>query len=282
MTPKMLTADTQIDSNTGFRYRTVYVCTENSTEHYHDYYEIFLVLRNDVIHHINGESETPARGTLVFIRRDDVHFYRSPALQVPSFVNIAFTEDILYQLFDFLTVPDSLDRLLYAPHPPSIVLEENDIIWILRQFETLNTISATDTEKLKYHYRILLFKIFTRYFLPMYIEKNDEDNAPTWLYNLNLEMQKLKNFSQNPEHMVNMSGKCRAYLGRTLKQYYHKTIPDYINDIRLNYWANCLINSDAPILDICYECGFENVSWAYTLFKKKYGMSPLKYRKLNS
>ena len=57
------------------------------------------------------------------------------------------------------------------------------------------------------------------------------------------------------------------------------TIPDYINDLRLNYWANCLLNSDAPILDICYECGFENVSWAYTLFKQKYGMSPLKYRK---
>ena len=66
-----------------------------------------------------------------------------------------------------------------------------------------------------------------------------------------------------------------------IKQYYGKTIPDYINDLRLNYWANSLLTSDTPIIDICYECGFENVGWAYTLFKKKYGMSTLKYRKNN-
>ena len=95
-------------------------------------------------------------------------------------------------------------------------------------------------------------------------------------------MHKPENFCQNAEHMVEMSGKCRAYLGRVLKLYYNKTIPDYINDLRLNYWANSLVNTDAPILDLCFECGFDNVSWAYTLFKKKYGVSPLKFRKIGT
>ncbi len=282
MTPKVLTAATQIDLNVGFRYHTVYIYSENSSEHCHDYYEIFLVLKNDITHHLNGKRETPPRGSLVFIRKDDVHYYESPTSPLPGFVNFAFTEEILNQLFDFLTSREALDKLIHATHPPTVQLNETDITWVLRQFEMLNAIPTTDTDSLKYQSRILLFKLFTRYFLPLYINKNEEADIPSWLYNLNLEMQKLSNFSQSPDHMVAMSGKCRAYLGRMLKQYYNKTIPDYINDIRLNYWANCLTNSDAPIVDICYESGFENISWAYTLFKKKYGMSPLKYRKLNT
>ena len=79
--------------------------------------------------------------------------------------------------------------------------------------------------------------------------------------------------------MIQMSGKSHEHLSRMMKKHYGKTISEYINDLRLNYWANVLTNSDTPILDICFECGFQNVGWAYTLFKKKYGMSPLRYRK---
>lgn len=279
MQPVLQTASTQIDENVGFRYRTVYVFNENSVLHYHDYYEIFLTLENNVKHYINGSKEILPRGTLVFIRKSDAHIYEYSTSKKASFVNLAFTEEILNELFQFLTEGYPSKELLSLPHPPSILLQESDILWMLKQMEELNSTPATDIPQLKYRSRLLLFKIFTRYFSRIGRIEQSNNNVPSWLYELNLKMQKLEHFSQGPEHMVEMSGKCRAYLGRILKQYYGKTIPDYINDLRLNYWANSLINSDAPILDICYECGFENVSWAYTLFKEKYKMSPLKYRK---
>ena len=281
MLPYFFTAATQIDENVGFRYRTVYIYNENSDWHYHDYYEVFLTLEDNIIHNINGAKEKLPRGSLVFIRKNDIHYYESPPSPLPSFVNLAFTEEILNQLSAFLTDGYPFEELLTAPHPPTVQLQETDIEWMLRQLQTLNTIPATDTGQLKYCSRVLLFRIFTRYFSRLHIADGDSNNIPSWLYDLNQEMQRLENFSQKPDHMVAMSGKCRAYLGRMLKQYYGKTIPDYINDIRLNYLANCLLNSDAPILDICYECGFENISWAYTLFKARYGVSPLKYRKAN-
>lgn len=73
MQPVLQTASTQIDENVGFRYRTVYVFNENSVLHYHDYYEIFLTLENNVKHYINGSKEILPRGTLVFIRKSDAH-----------------------------------------------------------------------------------------------------------------------------------------------------------------------------------------------------------------
>ena len=277
-------ASTEIDEAVGFIYRCIYIQTENSKMHNHDYYEIFLTLSKKVYHDINGTHQTLPRGTLVFIRKDDVHCYFSTTTNEPSFVNLAFTEEILNELFQFLSEGFCSKELLDTQMPPSVQLYESDIDWIIQQTEMLNSTIINDIPTLKYRSRVLLFKIFTRYFSNFTEHSRfKEDSAiPQWLLKLDHEMHKPENFCQNAEHMVEMSGKCRAYLGRVLKLYYNKTIPDYINDLRLNYWANSLVNTDAPILDLCFECGFENVSWAYTLFKKKYGVSPLKFRKIGT
>ncbi len=279
MLPVLQTADMHVDADVGFRYRTICIYNENSKLHYHDYYEFFLTLENNIVHRINSVKEILPRGTLVFIRKADTHIYEYSSSPKAAFVNLAFSEEILNSLFEYLSEGYFSNDLLSAPHPPSVQLQESDIDWVLKQLEVLNTIPASYTAQLKYHSRVLLFKIFTRYFEEHNVVSFTKNNIPDWLFELNTEMQKLENFSQKPDHMVALSGKCREHLGRKLKQYYGKTIPDYVNDLRLNYFANCLRNSDIPITDICYECGFENISWAYTLFNEKFGMTPLKYRK---
>lgn len=270
-----------VSQKTGFCYRTVYVHNENSELHCHDFFEIFLTLSDNIIHNINGKKETLRRGTLVFIRKEDTHCYEYTSNKNVAFINLSFTETILMELFRYLTDGYASDELLHLQLPPSVILSEGDIQWFQKQIEILNTTSSADIPLLKYRCRLLLMMIFTRYFVRVANTECEDAPVPYWLAELNSQMQKLENFSQSPEHMVQMSGKCRAYLGRMIKQYYGKTIPDYINDLRLNYWANTLLNSDTPIIDICYECGFENVGWAYTLFKKKYGVPPMKYRKTN-
>ena len=268
-----------VSKQTGFCYRTVYVYNENSLLHSHDFYEIFLTLSDNLIHNINGRKESLKRGTLVFIRKEDEHCYEHTFNENVSFINISFTEDILLELFHYLSDGFASEKLLLPQYSPSIILNEADIQWFQKQIETLNATSSTDIPLLKYRCRVLLANIFTHYFSQSVGADGDDSPIPYWLSQLSSEMQKLENFSQPPEHMVQMSRKCRAHLGRLVKQYYGKTIPDYINDLRLNYWANSLLNSDTPIIEICYECGFENVGYAYSLFKKRYGVPPLQYRK---
>ena len=67
-------------------------------------------------------------------------------------------------------------------------------------------------------------------------------------------------------------------MARSIKKYYHVTLSQFINGLRINYIANMLMNSDIPILDLCYESGFQNVGWFYTVFKREYGMSPAEFR----
>ncbi|MBN9381847.1 MAG: AraC family transcriptional regulator [Chitinophagaceae bacterium] len=66
---------------------------------------------------------------------------------------------------------------------------------------------------------------------------------------------------------------------RFFKQRTRKTFTSYLNELRLNQAAKLLIESDKTIVDICYECGFNNLSNFHRYFKRMYDTSPLHYRK---
>ena len=164
MNPVFQLANTEIDLSTGFRCRSVWGNSENFQMHYHDYYEIFLTLSDDVVHFVNNEEFILKKNTLVFIRKNDTHYYSKSIRHELSFINIAFTEDILCSLFSFLSEGFYSEELLREKFPPSIVLDESDKNWLLNQITKLNSIQIDDIKTLKYKSRVLLFQIFTKYF----------------------------------------------------------------------------------------------------------------------
>ena len=56
------------------------------------------------------------------------------------------------------------------------------------------------------------------------------------------------------------------------------TIMDALCERRLEAAKELLLNSKLPILQICYQCGFQDVSAFYRRFHDKNGTSPLKFR----
>lgn len=280
MNKVLLSKSTEIDTETGFRYRSVYMNSENSQLHYHDYYEVFLVLSSEIKHLINDTDLVLSRGALVFIRKEDAHYYYPSENSNTSFINIAFTEEIINNLFSYLSPGFHSSELLAAKLPPTVYISEADIKWLLQKIEELNSISRNDNATLSYKLRILLFKIFTRFFQDFKASASADD-MPDWFYELDLQMHRLENFRCSPEHMIELSRKSRTHLGRVIKKYYGTTIPQYIYDIRLNYLANSLITTDRTVINLCFECGFDNISWAYELFKAKFGTTPHNFRKQN-
>lgn len=67
---------------------------------------------------------------------------------------------------------------------------------------------------------------------------------------------------------------------RYFKRNTHKTFSQFVNEIRISHATRLLIGKENNITDICYACGFDNVSYFNRQFKILQGITPRDYRKV--
>ena len=70
-----------------------------------------------------------------------------------------------------------------------------------------------------------------------------------------------------------------AYLSRLFKKSTGINFSDYLVEIRLQQAKALLLRSDNSIVNIAYECGFQNLRTFNRLFKKSTEITPSEYRK---
>ncbi|SFK24137.1 helix-turn-helix transcriptional regulator [Succinivibrio dextrinosolvens] len=69
-----------------------------------------------------------------------------------------------------------------------------------------------------------------------------------------------------------------AYFCRFFKKAMNMSFIEYVNDYRLQMAADDILRGEKQISDVASDHGFDNESYFFRLFKKKYGITPLKYR----
>ena len=76
-----------------------------------------------------------------------------------------------------------------------------------------------------------------------------------------------------------IAGFSESHFMRYFKETMGTSFVDYLKDYRLTMAARLLLASDASILSISEDVGFENLSYFNRAFKKKYKVTPSQYRK---
>ena len=64
------------------------------------------------------------------------------------------------------------------------------------------------------------------------------------------------------------------------KEHFRMTFVEYLNSIRIGHVCKLLSSQDKTIIEIAYECGFNNLANFNRQFKRLKGMTPKEYRKL--
>lgn len=80
------------------------------------------------------------------------------------------------------------------------------------------------------------------------------------------------------EDLANLIGMTPVALSRFFKLRSGRTISDYIIEVRLGNATRLLVNTTNSISEICYECGFNNLSNFNRIFKRKKDCSPTEFR----
>ena len=66
---------------------------------------------------------------------------------------------------------------------------------------------------------------------------------------------------------------------KIIYRYYGKSLTEVITEEKLEYASYLLSSTDVPISEIAYRCNFHSENYFYCVFKRKFGVTPLKYRK---
>ena len=132
----------------------------------------------------------------------------------------------------------------------------------------------------------LLLNHCNRYYDRQFITRENENNSvidsvthylSTYFTSVNLVEQGLPTAAQCAEH-VNLSPN---YLSDLLRKETGKTTQDHIHSHLLEIAKDRLLGSNDSIKEIAYSMGFEYPHYFSTLFKKKTGISPTKFRQGN-
>lgn len=82
----------------------------------------------------------------------------------------------------------------------------------------------------------------------------------------------------NLDELAELVGVSRFYLIRIFRDYMGKTPYEYLLEVKLEHAKLMLLRENTTITNICYECGFNNMSHFIRMFKKRIGTSPSIYR----
>lgn len=80
--------------------------------------------------------------------------------------------------------------------------------------------------------------------------------------------------------LADLAGMSPVAFSRFFRMRTGRTLSDYIADIRLGFAARMLVDSSQNISEICYECGFNNLSNFNRIFKAKRGSTPREFREM--
>ena len=82
------------------------------------------------------------------------------------------------------------------------------------------------------------------------------------------------------DDLSSIAGMSTSAFCRFFKTHTGRTVMDYLIDIRLGNAARLLVDTTAPISEICWQCGFNNLSNFNRIFKAKRGYTPRDFRTL--
>jgi len=268
---------TTVTAGGGIRYHSL--PTGSAELHSHEFAELFLILSGRINHIVNGEVQELRAGGLVFIRPSDVHGFEtcnSATAEPCELVILSFQLETMLLLSEYLGNDTFLRNYTGPVTAPRFKLSIRETEELSSELMQLWALQSQHHEMAKLKIKIFLAIILTKYFLGTRLDC--DHSAPEWLPKLCQKMQRMENFSGGMTAMKKLAPCTQEHLCKVFRKHIGKSPTEYINDIRMEYAAKMIIETDEKIFSVAMDVGCNSLSRFYMLFKKYYRVSPAQYR----
>ena len=251
-----------------------YICRKHhfkdgyiSRPHWHGFVELEFFIVGTGTHNYNGTTFQIKPGDAWILSTDDSHQLNLD--KGMRSINIALDPDILHEkLRKHLSMFHPL-HCTFNEEESRGFLEKMEILW--HEQETQELLSRVKAVSVVNDMLVDIARKSSTETIPIHNSLvNDMANYLQSNYKNNISLTELARiFSFTPN-----------YCGPLFKQMTGITFNDYLNNLRVKHACKLLLSSNLSIREIAYDSGFNSLEYFYSTFKKFYGITPAKYRKL--
>lgn len=241
--------------------------------HDHDYFELLIILNGSYINQINGVDYVGTSNDAYLLRPSDLHKLTNNSPDAEH-LNVMFTYNF------FKTTCENI-----SPHLFKAIMELSNIHIKLNQADSNKILSLLNDAKnsllfddnLYYNLLIndLMYNILTQ--LGLFKEKN-----PPWLTEIQKLLSSEQSLSLSVDDLVKNTHYSHTHLSRLFKEKMGISMVKYIQEVKLDYAVKYLVYSSKSISEIASMIGYKEASHFNHIFKKRFGITPLEYRKTQS
>lgn len=257
-----------------------------NTFHFHHGYELILIVKSSGHVYVGNKVMNYNEGEIFMFGQGLVHCFSNDNLSMNTpetahAIVVQFTADFMgkdfFESLELRKVKELLQQSVYgikfSAAGPSLTerffqfqpnQQMKNLILLLQILEELCSRSGEGTLLLTDDIRKIRYK-------------ESDSNKLATIFNYVFE---------NYHHHIDISSAAsmacmsKAAFCRYFKRSTHKTFSQFVNEIRISQATKLLMGKEYNITDVCYACGFDNVSYFNRQFKINQGISPREYRKV--
>ncbi|SFL86950.1 AraC-type DNA-binding protein [Gracilibacillus orientalis] len=255
--------------------------------HSHDYIEMNYVFHGNFHQKVADKSITLKQGDILLLNQYIEHelaaceendivinFIIHPAFfdYILSNLSTGFIQSqMLYFLMNSIFDYSQKGEYLYYPVSNSDRIQD-----IMQQLlKEMMEESLLSKSKIKFLMGLLILEL---------IEQQNQTNRSTQKSEQNAFLTEVFRYIEEHYQEANLQALAKCFnqtvywISKQIKSLTNQNFKDLVQEKRLQVAKNLLVYSDLPMQAIAEEVGYENISYFYRLFKKKYGMTPKAYK----
>lgn len=247
--------------------------------HYHSDYEINLVLNDEGKRIIGDSEETFTSPDLVMVGPNIPHAWRGTRPEGNHVITIQFSENLLnFPILDkrlFATIKqlliESRRGLTFSEDTKKLITDKILRLTRLQGFHTVLDFLSILYDLSIANKQILMSGVYDSNEMIATSKSRRIEKVCNYIETNYQEPIKLLDVA----NLVNMSESAFSHF---FKKKTGCSFIDYLNSVRIGKASQMLIDTTHSINEICYSCGFNNLSNFIRIFKKIKGPTPSEYR----
>lgn len=260
----------------GVRFFSSINYTDYNYLHAHDFWELILVFNGTYLEQINGKNVTLQRNTLSVVRPSDEHSMQALAKNVGEL-------KLQVEKTTFKNVFSSLEPNLYlsllSPDYVSFSISERakqNLVSLAVKLQSEN-LEKTEREVVTSQ----LFVAFMQEILEFYRNPNavETDRFPDRISQITMILNDKENVNKTLQEALAELNYSYVHLSRLFKKYMKVTLSQYFTSVKLTHARILLENTSMRVIDVASAVGYYSAPHFNTAFRKRFGVSPAKYRK---